>query len=91
MGVAYSQDLRERVANELPVKMVVPLALGIFPVILMSRPGLMEKEVSRGRREIVTSLRIGVSAHGVRSPALDVENIDGRGAGRGSRAPGLRA
>jgi tight adherence protein C len=27
--------LAEKKANELPVKMVVPLALGIFPVILM--------------------------------------------------------
>jgi tight adherence protein C len=27
--------LAEKKANELPVKMVIPLALGIFPVILM--------------------------------------------------------
>jgi tight adherence protein C len=27
--------LAEKRANELPVKMVVPLAIGIFPVILM--------------------------------------------------------
>ena len=38
----FSEDMRskrmllaEKKANELPVKMVVPLALGIFPVILM--------------------------------------------------------
>jgi tight adherence protein C len=38
----FSEDMRskrmllaEKKANELPVKMVLPLALGIFPVILM--------------------------------------------------------
>jgi tight adherence protein C len=38
----FSEDMRskrmllaEKKANELPVKMVIPLALGIFPVILM--------------------------------------------------------
>ena len=39
----------------------------------------------------VPSIRIAVTAHGVGGRALGAENIDGRGAGRGSRAPGLRA